>query len=120
MVSKKRLSSPQAAGCAANKAGLTLIELLVSCFIFLTFTLASTTALRRCGQLIAQASVKNQAFYLAQAKMEQTRAMPFNQLLTLKDPRVTVTTLQPGLVSLTVKLNPAGAIDFETWKSQYE
>lgn len=70
-------------GCALNRKGFTLIELLVAASLFLAAVLAFGLLLNSGKSSIASALRRNQAAYILQAKMEELKALPFDQLPAL-------------------------------------
>ncbi|MEE8637993.1 MAG: prepilin-type N-terminal cleavage/methylation domain-containing protein [Candidatus Margulisiibacteriota bacterium] len=66
-----------------NRKGFTLVELLVAASLFLVATSAFGYLLKTGLVSIETASRLNQAAYELQAKMEEIRPLPFNQLAAL-------------------------------------
>lgn len=64
-----------------NKRGFTLIELLVAASLFLAGVVAINYILKSSADSVASAEKLNTAVYTIQAKMEEIRQLPFDQLL---------------------------------------
>lgn len=112
-----------------NKKGFTLVELLVAASLFLIATLAFGYLLNMGLTSLATASRLNQAAYSLQAKAEEIRLLPFNQLAGLNGQtfsggqgRISVTTVLADLVSIKLELrwDPAKSpLRLYTLRSKY-
>lgn len=94
-----------------NKKGFTLVELLTAASIFLVATLAFGYLLKTALVSIDSASRLNRAAFTLQAKMEEIRPLPFNQLGALNGStfaeslgKVSVTPVLADLVRIKIEL----------------
>lgn len=102
----------QPAGCALNKRGFTLVELLIAAALFLMATVAFSFILRTGKVSVRSAANLNQATYTLVAKMEKIKSLPFSQLPALNNSsfangagKVFVAPVLADLLSIDLALN---------------
>ncbi|MBN2058207.1 MAG: type II secretion system protein [Candidatus Saganbacteria bacterium] len=87
MASRKKSSCPQAAGSASNKAGFTIIELLVAAGLFIVCLGTFSYLLRSSAASIADSRQLARAVYELQAESEELQEVPFASLCFLNGRR---------------------------------
>lgn len=117
------------AECALNRRGFTLVELLLAASLFLVATTAFGYLLRVGKTAVGSASKFNQSVYAIQARMEEVKRLPFDQLISLDGStfaqgmgKVSAIPLSADLVSIQLELKWAPKkipLNLYTLRSKY-
>ena len=102
---------PPQAGCALNKQGFTLVELLILAVLFLIATVSFGSVLGAAKTSAMSAEKLTQAVYCIQSETEEIRLLAFDQLSSLNGKsfaqgagKIYVTSVLADLASIRLEL----------------